>query len=218
MDEGLICGIDEAGRGSLIGPLVVAGFAAPLSVAKTLRGIGVRDSKKLTRKRRYEVYQRLMDLPSIVEVVVLDPLLVDSSTKARGRGGINKLEAAAIREIIKRIDAGRVYVDSLSRDAASFGLLLRSEMGGGVEVICGVRADSRYPIVGAASIIAKVERDRWVEDLKERLGDIGSGYPADEKTREFVRDWLIRKGSLPGFVRASWRTIEKLYPRLEDYE
>jgi len=218
MNDELICGIDEAGRGSLVGPLVIAGFAVPVSIAEDLPRIGVDDSKRLTRKRRLEVYQRLMDTPCVVEVAILDPVLVDSSTKARGGKGINKLEIVFIGEIAKRIGARKLFIDSLYRDAERFSLLLRSGLGDDYEILSEIRADLKYPIVGAASIVAKVERDLWIEELRERFGDVGSGYPSDEKTRRFVRSWIASRRSVPGFVRASWRTTERLYPKLDDYE
>jgi ribonuclease HII len=78
------------------------------------------------------------------------------------------------------------------------------------------QADAIYPVVSAASIIAKVRRDELIEELKKELGiDFGSGYPSDPKTKEFLIKWGKKhSGKFPEIVRQSWQTVENIREEL----
>jgi ribonuclease HII len=97
------------------------------------------------------------------------------------------------------VDAGDVNADRFARRVAASApddLAVTAEHG----------ADERYPIVGAASIVAKVERDAAVAALADEYGELGSGYPSDPTTRAFLREYVQRHGDLPDCARASWQT------------
>ena len=79
-----------------------------------------------------------------------------------------------------------------------------------LEMVAEHKADSRYRIVGAASIMAKVERDREIERLKERYGDFGPGYPSNAKTISWLNSWFAKHHSFPEIVRESWDTIAEI--------
>jgi ribonuclease HII len=74
-----------------------------------------------------------------------------------------------------------------------------------VQVISEHQADRNYPVVSAASIIAKVERDHTIEELKCNYGDFGSGYMSDPKTKNFLYTLARKRGEYPDFVRRSWK-------------
>lgn len=209
--EGDLClGLDEAGRGSLVGPLVVGGFAAPRDVLASLPGLGVRDSKLLTPERRREAFDRLASVGQRY-TVVLSPASVD---RAVHRGKLNDLEARAFAQLVRQVRPARAFVDACDPIAPRFGERVALLAGRCSEVHAQHRADRELPIVAAASIVAKVTRDRHLERLRQRLGDaLGSGYPSDERTRAFVRASL-ESGATPRWVRASWRTTETLKAEL----
>ncbi|MCI4319917.1 MAG: ribonuclease HII [Thermoplasmata archaeon] len=204
-----ILGLDEAGRGSFLGPLVVGGFVARTETAEELRTIGVRDSKLLTRERREELYDALADLGER-HTVYLPPDRVDRSVR---RGELNLLEAQAFAELIRRSTPDRVVADACDVNVRRFAARLSQLSRTRAPIIARHHADRDDPMVGAASIVAKVCRDRAIEALGATLGTpIGSGYPSDVRTVEFVRRHLLTDAEA-GFVRHSWATLERVKPK-----
>ncbi|MCI4330523.1 MAG: ribonuclease HII [Thermoplasmata archaeon] len=202
-----ILGIDEAGRGSLVGPLVVGGFLVPKGVAERLVALGVKDSKLLSPERRTEIYGALGAFGRRLSVS-FSPSTVDRYV-ATGR--LNRLEAEAFARLVRRAGAGVAYVDACDPVAERFGTLVGKLSGGSTRIVARHRADRDLPVVGAASIVAKVRRDRAIEQLRVSLGTgLGSGYPSDERTVAFVRAALESGGPAPSWVRASWQTTERL--------
>ncbi len=214
----LVAGIDEAGRGSLIGPLVVAAVAATPEKVRILRELGVRDSKKLSRSRREAIYEELTRLGLVIRFVKLPPSMIDRYARRMGGPGINALEAYAAAALVRRISPDVVYIDSPTRIAGQFANLIRNRLGKvRCRVICEHRADVSRPIVSAASIVAKVVRDRAVEKLKNMLGDFGSGYPSDKRTIRKAKELLGDDRDVSSYMRMSWRTLDHLQPSLDDY-
>ncbi len=210
----LVAGVDEAGRGPLIGPMVVAIACADEAKLRALERLGVRDSKLLTPARRERLRHVLEQFLDYFAVRVVQPEEVDRAVQGLDFGSLNELELSVMAELIQqaleRVEVERVYVDSPDPLPERFAKRLSQRVGTRVEIVAENRADSKYVIVSAASIIAKTERDRIIRKLKDIYGDFGSGYPSDPKTREFVKKWIEREGSLPPIVRKSWSTLEKL--------
>jgi ribonuclease HII len=208
----MVLGLDEAGRGSVLGPLVIGGFLLPEAELPRLVELGVRDSKLLSPARREELFLELAKLGRC-EHVVLTPATIDGYVR---RGRLNELEARAFGQIVRRTSPARVYVDACDTDALRFGG--RVAHWGHVEpdrIVSRHKADRDLPLVGAASIVAKVQRDRAVVRLARSLGaEIGSGYPSDRVTREYVREALLRPDELKPWLRHSWATTEILKPKL----
>jgi len=206
-----LLGIDEAGRGSVLGPLVVGGFLARESDLHRLVGLGVRDSKLLTPARRTELFAGLQALGRRERIELLPPT-IDAFVR---RGRLNELEARAFGRLVRRTGPARAYVDACDTNARRFGG--RVAHWAGVEpgaVDARHKADRDLPIVAAASIVAKVHRDRAIERLAKRLGaEIGSGYPSDPTTRAFVEGALRDRGPPKPWLRYSWATTETLKPR-----
>jgi ribonuclease HII len=173
--------------------------------------MGVRDSKALTPSRRRALRALLERVLDYYAVRVVQPAEVD---EAVSKGQLNLLEARIIAELVRQaaseVELEVVYVDSPDPVPERFERLLTSLIGEGVRVVAENGADAKYVVVGAASIIAKTERDRIVEELKRKYGDFGSGYPSDPKTREFAERWLREHGEPPPFARRSWSTWSAL--------
>jgi len=202
-----VVGVDEAGRGSFVGPLVVGAFAIDDSQLGSVRAAGARDSKELSPSARDEVYTRLQRLGDLTSVA-LSPRTVDRAVRHHG---LNDLEAEAFGTVIRRLGAEEARVDACDPNEARFGRRVSARVGGGTRVIARHHADRDDPLVGAASIVAKVRRDRALARLRAVLGDgIGSGYPSDPQTVEFVRAYLRRADSAPVWLRVSWATMGRV--------
>lgn len=200
-------GIDEAGRGSAIGPLVVCGFAMREADLPMLDRISLADSKELAPGRREEIYGELKKLPARVRISRISPAKVDSAV---AHNGLNGLEMTAMVAFIRSVRPSVAYIDALTSAPRRFGRQIEALTAPlHVRVVAENRADSKYPLVMAASIIAKVMRDAAVAALRRRHGDFGSGYPGDLKTRVFLAGFA-EKGDFPGCVRRSWSTIARL--------
>lgn len=212
--ETVILGVDEAGRGPMIGPMVVAAAAAPPRVAERLTLFGVRDSKTLTPRSRERLRSLLLSLLSFAAVRVVEPAEIDAAVYGETHVNLNYLEASVaaelVEEALKTCRVEKVFVDSPDPVAERFGEHLSRLLEGRVPIVAENDADKKYPIVSAASIIAKTERDRLVEELKKRYGDFGSGYPSDQRTRAWARRWLSEHGEPPPIARKSWKSWSRL--------
>lgn len=214
----LITGIDEAGRGPVIGPMVIACVSIPKDkfdeMNKLLLSIGVKDSKLLSKRKREELFSELMHhLPSVI-VAYISPKIIDEYTI---RNEYNWLEAKVISKLLSLVsNTETAYIDAPSSSEDFERKIRRCLMGEFPrELVVEKQADKKYSIVSAASIVAKVLRDRAIKKIKEELKiDFGSGYPSDPKTREALPIILKIK---PEIVRKSWKTIRRLQQvRLDD--
>lgn len=199
----LVCGVDEAGRGSMVGPLVIAGVTIKQSKLKILSQLGVRDSKKLTPLSRERLYKKIINLVDDYSIAKLSPKQVDVFVT---KHQLNYLEALHMAKIIKKLQPSVSYVDACDVNAARFGVKITMLAKTG-KIKSYHHADTKFVVVSAASIIAKVTRDRAVAKLNCNLG---SGYPSDAKTVEFVRNWFSKYGKVPDFVRKSWAPVRLL--------
>lgn len=205
-----VLGIDEAGRGSFVGPLVVGGFCVAADRMVELVALGAKDSKALSPRARERVFVALESLGTRVDIV-LSPRTVDRAVR---RGRLNDLEAEAFARLVREQAADVAYVDACDPNERRFGLRVARLAGGTTRVIARHHADRDFPVVGAASVVAKVRRDRELARLREELGaELGSGYPSDPRTVRFVRAALADEPALPPWVRGSWATMQKVKPR-----
>lgn len=206
-----ICGVDEAGRGPVIGPMVVSCIVIDSSKSMVLEELGVRDSKSVNPRSRSKLYSHIISLAEEVAVRIVNPSEIDSAVERRTARGLNELEARMIAEILKglHVHPGKVYVDSPDPIPTKFLERLR-KVGVELDIVAENRADVAYPVVSAASIVAKVVRDSVIASLREGYGDFGSGYPSDPKTREFLLKWVEIHGKLPPIARRSWKTSRDL--------
>jgi len=206
----MICGVDEAGRGPVIGPLVVAGVK--LKDEKKLAEIKVRDSKKLTPKRREILAVRIKQIALNYEIIVINAKDIDDMRKVMT---LNEIEVNAFTQVIKKLRPEICYVDSADVDEKRFAKDILSGLSHRPEIVSKHKADDFYKIVSAASILAKTKRDEEVEKIASKIQEkidlpLGSGYPADPITQKFLKSWYSRYGKLPPHTRHSWKTVENI--------
>ena len=199
-----ICGVDEAGRGSMVGPLVVAGITISKPKISQLKKLGVRDSKKLSPAARERLYKKIIETVDDYYVVRIPPRIIDKSVSNHS---LNHLEAKYMAKVISKLSPSTAFVDSCDVNSKRFGKEI-SELTSNTKIRSYHHADSRFVTVSAASILAKVSRDRAIMKLANSH-DIGSGYPSDPKTKIFVKK-LIRKNHDLSFLRKSWKPVQIL--------
>jgi ribonuclease HII len=208
--EQWVLGLDEAGRGSVFGPLVIGGLLVREDRLVELPSLGVRDSKQLSPRARREVYARLPQLGRCASVSFA-PAEIDPWVE---KGGLNHLEAQGFAQLIRRLRPHRVVLDACDPVAERFGREVEALSGGTARVEALHHADELVPVVSGASIVAKVRRDRAIAQLARRLGrEIGSGYPSDERTLTALREELGRPVE-PPWIRLSWATTQRVKARL----
>lgn len=204
-----ICGVDDAGRGSMLGPLVIAGIVIDKSKLRKLSALGVKDSKKLTPKSREELYDKIISIVDDYHIAKIPPRSIDSSVK---KHNLNQLEAKYMAKVISKLNPETSFVDSCDVNPKRFGKEI-SKLSGNKKIRSYHHADSRFIVVSAASIIAKVARDKAITKLK-KTHDVGSGYPSDNKTIEFVKKYYQIQKTMPNFVRKSWKPTQNI---IENY-
>jgi ribonuclease HII len=210
LDSKLIAGVDEAGRGCVIGPLAVAGVMMKESNLHLLKELGVKDSKLLTPQRREALFGEIVHLAEKYIVFKLAPSEIDRVVESQRKlHKLNRLEAQTMAKIIEDLKPDMVYVDAADVLEARFRSHIQDELSIKTIIVSEHKADRTYPIVSAASIIAKVERDRSIALLSKEHGDFGSGYLTDPKTMVFLKKWLKVNGDYPDFVRKSWKPAKK---------
>ena len=192
-------GVDEAGKGPVLGSM----FAAAVRADPAALPEGVGDSKDIApdeRERLYDAIRSVADSIAIAEIPVsrIDDPETDMNTLTV------EAHTQALSEIAREGLAGTV--DAGDTDADRFGRRVAERVEPAIELTAEHGADESDPLVGAASIIAKVARDSHVAALGEQYGDIGSGYPSDPTTREFLADYVEENGDLPECARISWST------------
>ncbi len=202
----LVGGVDEAGRGPVFGPMVMALVVADEEGEAELRELGVRDSKQLSPERREELFPEILRIARDVVVLRVEPFEIDAYVAKRS---LNELEAVKVGELLRRasVRPNVLIVDAPDTDPARFAQRVRRYVD--VDVRAEHGADVKYPVVSAASIVAKVVRDRVIRGIAELYGEFGSGYSHDPQTRAFLEAWIRTYGRLPPFARRSWQTAEK---------
>ncbi len=206
-----IAGVDDAGRGAIIGPMVIAGVLVPEEKLETFSSIGVKDSKLLSPMTRSRLYREITRIASQVAIRKVSPTEIDEYVLRRKKfRRLNYLEAVTMASIVDELKPEIVYVDSSDTDEERFKTQVEEASEWKTEVVSVHHADQLYVVVSAASIVAKYVRDSEVEELKTRYGEFGSGYPSDPITRQFLNEWIRKHGEKPVFARASWKTWKKL--------
>ncbi len=206
-----VAGVDDAGRGPIIGPLVVAGVLLDEKDLPRLIDLGVRDSKRLPPHRREELVTEIKHLALKCHVEMLSPAEIDRVVETGKKlHRLNRLEAQTMAKVITFLKPKVAYVDASDVLADRFGQHIAENLTFKVQIISEHKADSKYPIVSAASIIAKVERDGALSALQKKHGNMGCGYPNDPNTIKFLEKWIRDFGSYPDFVRKSWKPAKRL--------
>ena len=211
----MICGVDEAGKGPVVGPLVVAAVA--VNNAKDIANLGIKDSKQLTKRKRKELANLIKEKFNFA-VEIIEPKIVD---EYRRRNKLNELNREAFERLISKLDPNVAYVDAADVNENRFGSQIKASLTNkkDTDVISMHKADAKIEVVAAASIIAKETRENEIEKLKGKIGDFGSGYPSDERTIKFLKSFYADNGKWPTGTRESWKTLERIRPvkTLDDF-
>ncbi|MBT4475016.1 MAG: ribonuclease HII [Euryarchaeota archaeon] len=217
-------GIDEAGRGPAIGPLVVCALGIPNSDTKFLASIGAVDSKQITRKKREEISERIYleaeNRNWKIGIIVCKASRIDIE---RNKINLNKLEIELFKEAVYETGIkeknGIVKADACDVNEQRFKERIRNALGAkwkDWEIHARHKMDSEEIIVGAASILAKVRRDKEIEKISDLLNlDVGSGYPSDPKTKEAVKK-LVNSKTPNQYLRWSWATVKNAWNSTHD--
>jgi ribonuclease HII len=205
----IIAGIDEAGRGPCIGPLVMAIACIQKKNEEKLNEIGVKDSKLLASKERQRQFGLIKKTVSEFGITKLSSQEID---ELRDRKSLNELEAMRAAALLNNLKTKPdiVYVDSPDTIMAAFGERIRKYLSFDTIIKSEHKADLNYPIVSAASIIAKVERDNEIKSYAKEFGELGTGYSSDERTIVFLKKYVEEFNELPQIARKSWCTSQKI--------
>ncbi|OLS15293.1 MAG: ribonuclease H, mammalian HI/archaeal HII subfamily [Promethearchaeota archaeon CR_4] len=205
----IIGGIDEAGRGPVFGPMIVCGLTILEEKYFILKEMGVKDSKLLTPRNREKLAPQIQ---KVVEKLVIRELSPEKIDDLRAKGvSMNEIEVQIMAEILTELKPDVVYIDAVDVKEERFGQNIKRLAGlKNVEIIAEHKADFTYPIVGAASIIAKTRRDAEIAKIQTKYGEIGSGYPSDPVTIKFLENWVQNHKNLPPFARKSWKTSQNI--------
>ncbi|MFX1560712.1 MAG: ribonuclease HII [Promethearchaeota archaeon] len=205
-----VAGIDEAGRGPMIGPMVICGVLIDSEKLPKLEQIGVKDSKTLSHSRRLKLKEKIEKVATKIEIRSVSAADID---RLRKRTTLNEIEITEFVAIAKKLKPQELYLDAADVKANRFGEKVGNLSGlvvKGSVIISEHKADEKYPVVSAASIVAKVERDRVIAGYHRKYGDFGSGYPSDPKTVDFVTNLVRNNQKLPPIVRKSWDSVRKI--------
>ncbi|MGI5992539.1 MAG: ribonuclease HII [Methanosarcina sp.] len=216
----MIAGIDEAGKGPVIGPMCIGGVKIEESRAHILKVLGVADSKKLAPKKREQLAAQIKKYVDGFFILEVSPSQIDELRKIMS---MNEIMVVCFSKVLEQLKPDIVYADAADVKAERFAENIRRQYAKTnpahakeIEITSMHQADAVYPVVSAASIIAKVRRDEIIEELKQEWGvDFGSGYPSDSKTKEFLLRWgKEHSGEFPEIVRQSWQTVENIREEL----
>ena len=200
----LVCGVDDAGRGSVLGPLVIAGIVIKQTKINQLKKQGIRDSKKLTPLARERLYKIIINIVDNYYVARISPKIIDKSVFNHS---LNHLEAQYMAKVISKLSPSVAFVDSCDVNPRRFGKEI-SKLTSHSKIKSYHHADSKFVVVSAASILAKVSRDRAITRLRKKY-TVGSGYPSDPKTKAFIKKSIKRNIHLT-FIRKSWKPVQIL--------
>ena len=207
----MIAGIDEAGKGPVLGPMCVAGLLLDENKLEKIARLGVKDSKKLSPKKREDLSVDIKKIADMIFILEVSPGQIDELRKVIT---MNEIMVACYVKVLEELKPESAFVDAADVIAERFGDNIMMKYSGDLKITSEHNADEKYPIVSAASILAKVRRDELVRNIEEENGiEIGSGYPSDRKTINFLDTWVKEHGSLPDFARSSWETSKNIIER-----
>ena len=212
----IIVGVDEAGRGPVLGPLVMVALSIKEEDQKRLEWLGVKDSKLLSSQVREELFERIKEIVHDFRIEVIEPDAIDLSLTDVNTN-LNWLEAETSARLVSQLNPDKVILDCPSINLSAYKNYFSSKLSEGVrnnvELLVEHKADFNHIIVAAASVIAKVIRDRWIESQKNEIGiNFGSGYMSDPKTQDFLERYHDK---YPHLFRKKWKPYIKVEDRKE---
>lgn len=205
----IIVGLDEAGRGPVLGPLVMVALAIKEEDQKKLEWMGVKDSKQLSSERREELFERIREVVHDFRIEVIEPDAIDLSLQSEGTN-LNWLEAETSARMVSELDPDVIILDCPSPNIPAYRNYVLERLSEAVRqkatLLAEHKADVNHIIVAAASVIAKVLRDRYVNHIINEIGiDCGSGYMSDPKTKVFLNEY---HDTFPHLFRKGWQSYK----------
>ena len=205
----LIAGFEEAGRGPVIGPLIMTGLAIEESKLDKLKALGVKDSKLLTHKQRCSLYDKILKLTDKHIILKIQPEEIDNAVDGDNALNLNWLEAEKTIYMINTLNPDKAFIDCPSTNTTKYrNYLFERIKNKETQLIVQHKADVTYPIVSAASIVAKCVREEEVAKIEEVVGQsIGSGYPSNPVCQAFLK---ANHDKYPEFIRKSWSSYKRI--------
>ncbi|MFW6233390.1 MAG: ribonuclease HII [Nanoarchaeota archaeon] len=211
-------GIDDVGRGPVIGPMVLAGCLINKKNESKLKKLGVKDSKLLTKKRRDFLEEKIKEFSETYEIIIIYPKEIEKANEKKIK--LNEVEAIACAKIINKINKGfgklKIFIDCPSVSIIKWSDFLRTKIKNlsNLEINCEHKADKNHVSVSCASILAKSVREREMDKIKEKYGkNIGSGYCSDPLTTKFLENHA-QKYENDGIFRKTWVTWKEAYNKV----
>lgn len=199
----------------MLGPIIVAGISVSKKSISEMIDKGIKDSKLLTPKKRQILFGHVV---SIAESICICRINIEDIDFHVFRNNLNILEAEAMAIIISNMKSDKTYVDSCDVNPSRYQRTISSFLKrNSTKLISMHHADKLNAVVSGASIIAKVIRDSEITKIRVKYGDIGSGYPSDKRTIEFVREWFRQKNEIPPFARKSWKPAQMIVSGTDRY-
>uniref|UniRef100_A0AAV1UH17 Ribonuclease n=1 Tax=Peronospora matthiolae TaxID=2874970 RepID=A0AAV1UH17_9STRA len=219
----VVLGIDEAGRGPVMGPMVYGAAYWPVLENDAMCALGFDDSKALSAANRALLFEKMRSTEGLGWIVRLISAAEISDKMQRQTRNLNEISRDAAIQLIKEVQkkgvlVKQVFVDTVG-DPRWYQSFLTKEFGGAIEFRVEKKADSLFKVVSAASIAAKVTRDRVISDWKWESSaldlptDFGSGYPSDPKTKTWLANHMDEVFMFPSIIRFSWGTVEPFYEK-----
>ena len=187
--------------------MVIVGVTIKEEDEYKLKTLGVKDSKLLSPQIREELFDEIKKYVFDYKIIIIEPAEIDDAVFKKDGLNLNWLEAAKSIELINYLKPDKAFVDCPSTNTKAYSERLESGLKNKTQLVAEHKADVKYPVVSAASILAKVVRDREIAKIKDRYGNIGSGYPADEVTQRFMKENYNKH---PEIFRKSWACYKKL--------
>jgi ribonuclease HII len=202
----MIAGIDEAGRGCIIGPMVIALVLIDPMEEYKLKELGVKDSKQLSKSKRKKLFYQIKKFCKIKKFIIS----AEKLNSLMEQKTLNEIEAYFCAKLLDETNCIKVYIDSPDPEPKNFEKRIRKYLKNQkIQIISQNKADDLYPIVGAASIIAKYTRDSEIEKIKKEIGDFNSGYTSDPYTIKFLEKNLNNE-NIKKYIRKKWITLQKI--------
>jgi ribonuclease HII len=214
----LVLGIDDAGRGPLIGPMFLSGVLLDKNSETFLKNHNITDSKLLSHTTRIQLAKTIKGSVLNYKTLSSSPEEIDKAINSKLN--LNTLEAIKSAQIINELNPldkkVKVVIDCPSTNTQAWKNTVLSYVKHpeNLSVFSEHKADLNHLSVSAASILAKVAREESVSTLKEKYGNLGSGYPSDPTTKTFLKEQGLSLAN-EGIFRKSWATWKKLFPEKE---
>ena len=205
----MIAGVEEAGRGPVLGPMVICGVLFEERALGQLKAAGVKDSKLISPKRRETLANFISGKAIKSEIIELSPARIDELRLVK-RVNLNEIEAMYFARVLDALKPDIGYIDSVEANTERFKQMILRNMKCRPKLVVENCAERKYVVVAAASVVAKVRRDQRVAELQKKYGTFGSGYSSDPRTISFLKRWVHEHGKLPEFARKSWETAQRI--------